>query len=396
MLTLNDGRNELWQWDTGRKLTVDADCSQVHFSNKVFGRSIDVDVVGGLAIIPDILLQTDKELTTWAFVGTPENGYTKISKVFKVNKRNKPADYVFTPTDQTTLSEILDRIEDLEKRPGGDIPEEQIQNAVNDYLDKNPISIEEKDPTVPDWAKQPTKPTYSAKEVGALPDDTEIPPPYELPTATADALGGVKAIPATDAMTEFVGIDADGKLRVSFANTGGGSDEKWEKIVDFTTEEEIAAFSITKDINGNPFDLKECLIVFSAFRTDAEDGTAKSLELLLYTHSTGNYATDKWSGSNVIAMSKTTDKTYPMNGIIGFKMIDDEKAFINHFAQADFGWDCALMPVANTTWKNSYFSRDVGSDIASKGAKIDGLHLGNGGGGPVGVGSRFVMYGVRK
>lgn len=49
MLTLNDGRTELWQWDTGRKLTVDADCSQVHFSNKVFGRSIDVDVVDGVA-----------------------------------------------------------------------------------------------------------------------------------------------------------------------------------------------------------------------------------------------------------------------------------------------------------------------------------------------------------
>ena len=72
----------------------------------------------------------------------------------------------------------------------------------------------EKDPTVPEWAKRPTKPTYTAKEVGALPADTEIPPPYELPTATADALGGVKAIPATDAMTEYVGIDADGNLRV--------------------------------------------------------------------------------------------------------------------------------------------------------------------------------------
>ena len=45
MLALNDGRSELWQWDTGRKLTVDADCSQVHFSNKVLGRSVDVDVV---------------------------------------------------------------------------------------------------------------------------------------------------------------------------------------------------------------------------------------------------------------------------------------------------------------------------------------------------------------
>ena len=106
MLNLNDGRSELWQWDTGRTLTVDADCSQVHFSNKVFGRSIDVDVADGVAIIPDILLQTDKDLNVWAFVGTPENGYTKISKTFKVNRRNKPADYVFTPVEQTTIAEI--------------------------------------------------------------------------------------------------------------------------------------------------------------------------------------------------------------------------------------------------------------------------------------------------
>ena len=113
MLTLNDGRAQLWQWDTGRALTVDADCSQVHFSNKVFGRSIDVDVIDGAAIIPDVLLQTDKELNVWAFVGTAENGYTKISKTFKVNRRNKPADYLFTPTDQMTLHTIQSQIGDL-------------------------------------------------------------------------------------------------------------------------------------------------------------------------------------------------------------------------------------------------------------------------------------------
>lgn len=106
MLTLNDGRAELWQWDTGRTLSVDADCSQVHFSNNVFGRSIDVDVADGVAIIPDVLLQTDKDLNVWAFVGKAENGYTKISKTFKVNRRNKPADYVFTPPEQTTIAEI--------------------------------------------------------------------------------------------------------------------------------------------------------------------------------------------------------------------------------------------------------------------------------------------------
>ena len=34
---------------------------------------------------------------------------------------------------------------------------------------------QESDPTVPEWAKQPNKPQYTAQEVGALPSDTEIP-----------------------------------------------------------------------------------------------------------------------------------------------------------------------------------------------------------------------------
>ena len=135
MLELNDGRPELWQWDTGRTLDVDADCTQVHFSNNVFGRSIDVDVVGGVAIIPDILLQTDKDLNVWAFSGTAENGYTKISKTFKVNRRNKPADYVFTPPDQTTLEQIQEKIDYLESIQDPDA----IKNAVNDYLEQNPV-----------------------------------------------------------------------------------------------------------------------------------------------------------------------------------------------------------------------------------------------------------------
>ena len=168
MLTLNDGRAELWQWDTGRTLAVDADCSQVHFSNKVFGRSIDVDVVDGVAIIPDIMLQTEKDLFAWAFVGTAENGYTKISKVFKVNRRNKPADYVFTPSEQTTLGEILERLEDLEAIQEPDA----IKNAVDDYLANNPVKVRETDPTVPEWAKKPNPPDVK------IPD--KLPNPHSL------------------------------------------------------------------------------------------------------------------------------------------------------------------------------------------------------------------------
>lgn len=219
MLTLNDGRSELWQWDTGRTLTVDAECSQIHFSNKVFGRSIDVDVVDGVATIPDILLQTEKELTVWAFVGTAENGYTKISKVFKVNKRNKPSDYVFTPPEQTTLGEILERLDDLESMQDPDA----IKNAVEDYLANNPIKVEETDPTVSDWAKEKEKPKYTADEVGSL-SKTELSGAVNDALAQAKASGqfdGADGKDGQDGYTPQKGIDyfdgkngADGKTPV--------------------------------------------------------------------------------------------------------------------------------------------------------------------------------------
>ena len=45
-------------------------------------------------------------------------------------------------------------------------------------------SYTEADPTVPAWAKEPTKPTYTASEVGALSADTVIPSIDGLATET--------------------------------------------------------------------------------------------------------------------------------------------------------------------------------------------------------------------
>ena len=177
MLTLNDGRSELWQWDTGRTLTVDTDCSQVHFSNKVFGRSIDVNVADGVAIIPDVLLQTDKDLNVWAFTGTAENGYTKISKTFKVNRRNKPADYVFTPPDQTSLEEIKEKIDYLESMQDPDA----IKNAVNDYLEQNPVEA-----PVQSVNGHTGQVNLTANDVGAISQDN-------LQEAANEALAQAKA-----------------------------------------------------------------------------------------------------------------------------------------------------------------------------------------------------------
>lgn len=66
----------------------------------------------------------------------------------------------------------------------GGASEEDIAKAVAGYLTEHPVK--EADPTVPAWAKEDSKPTYTAAEVGALSADT-------LQAATEAALAQAKA-----------------------------------------------------------------------------------------------------------------------------------------------------------------------------------------------------------
>ena len=73
--------------------------------------------------------------------------------------------------DLQTVTEALDGKVEKEKGKG---------LSTNDYTDEDKAKVRkalqtESDPTVPDWAKAATKPAYTAKEVGALPDTTKIP-----------------------------------------------------------------------------------------------------------------------------------------------------------------------------------------------------------------------------
>ena len=113
-MTLTDGRGELYQWDTGRTLTVDdATVTQVHYQNRAYGRTIDVDVKDGSAIIPDEILQKPGDLRVYAFSGTAESGFTKVERVFNIVRRNKPNDYMFAPTEQKSLEGLQKQIGDL-------------------------------------------------------------------------------------------------------------------------------------------------------------------------------------------------------------------------------------------------------------------------------------------
>lgn len=80
------------------------------------------------------------------------------------------------PYDDTAVKQRLSAIEG--KESGWDAKQDAIDDLddIRDGAELGATAIQtETDPTVPNWAKQPTKPTYTAEEVGALPDDTSIP-----------------------------------------------------------------------------------------------------------------------------------------------------------------------------------------------------------------------------
>ena len=159
LIELKDGRSELYQWDTGVELSVGEELSQVHMSINLYETSKDIEVVDGTVKIPDVLLQESGELDIWGFVGTLGEGHTKIHRKIKINRRSKPADYLFTPPEQTTLQKLTERLDEID---------EKIKGAGSGFI------AQETDPTIPAWAKASEKPTYTAQEVGALPDTAVI------------------------------------------------------------------------------------------------------------------------------------------------------------------------------------------------------------------------------
>lgn len=107
MIKIYDGRNEFYQWDLDRKLIVDdTTVTELHFCNKTSDCSLVVEVRDGVADVPNILLQTDWTINVYAYCG---DCYTKEHTTFKVNRRSKPDDYIYTETE-------VKRWEALEKR----------------------------------------------------------------------------------------------------------------------------------------------------------------------------------------------------------------------------------------------------------------------------------------
>ena len=98
---------------------------------------------------------------------------------------------------------------------------EEIKEAVGAYMQEHPF--EETDPTVPDWAKQPEKPTYTAEDVGALPDNTKIP----TKTSELENDSGFLVSPPTPEVGKILkikSVNEDGTFTCEWADGGNNLD----------------------------------------------------------------------------------------------------------------------------------------------------------------------------
>ncbi len=184
---------------------------------------------------------------------------------------SKAAGHGTADLEPVTREEMfLSKIEEAVKS-GGATPD-AIKDAVNAYLDENPISVEEKDPTVPAWAKQPEKPKYTAEEVGALPADTVIPEAPEIPSALPN--------PHKLTLTGAVNATYDGSEAVSVEIPSGGSsgsaDGEMVLVRTITIEENVATVTITTDDDGNTFETDAMLLHIRPYATNKNSDNGKA------------------------------------------------------------------------------------------------------------------------
>lgn len=216
-------------------------------------------------------------------------------------------------------------LEDLGIQPAGDYVREETDPTVPLWAkqpdkpsytakevgalpDTTKYVAEETDPTVPQWAKQPDKPNYTAKEVGALPDTTIIPeiPEYTVIDANyvhtdnnfsneeKNKLEGLSNYDDTDIRNDFVEADkAVLESAKQYADTiiggGGGGNSGSAPVVRGTYEEIKALADGNQLIAGNKYIITDYQCIYKQPITGLTMTGDRSFMLKLTAHSTNTF-----------------------------------------------------------------------------------------------------------
>ena len=135
MFRIADGREHFYQWDLDRQVVVnDPSIVEVHFCNRTEDVSLVVEVVDGLANVPNILLQSSFDMRVFGYDGKA----TRYDAVFKVKAKTKPSDYVYTETEIKSYEYLENKIKEIEEQGWSD---EIVEKSVTEYMYQHPLSI---------------------------------------------------------------------------------------------------------------------------------------------------------------------------------------------------------------------------------------------------------------
>ena len=111
---LSNGEGRVYQWDRDITITITEPESvpEVHF--RWGGKAVPLAVTNQQVAIPPELMQLPYDIVFWAY--TPE--HTMDIATVKLQQRQKPADYVYTPTEIKTWEQLDERIKALEDGGG--------------------------------------------------------------------------------------------------------------------------------------------------------------------------------------------------------------------------------------------------------------------------------------
>lgn len=120
MVTLLDGN--LYQWDTGRVVQIDPDSDyvihEVHFATKkmdfAYVAKTYIENRNTYCKIPNILLQQYYDIYCYEVRENEDGEESTSTTIFKVTKRNRPLDYIYTDPEKYTYKELENRLKILE------------------------------------------------------------------------------------------------------------------------------------------------------------------------------------------------------------------------------------------------------------------------------------------
>ena len=120
MVTLLDG--DLYQWDTGRVVQIDPDSGydihEVHFATRKMDFAYVVKTYSEngntYCKIPNILLQQYYDIYCYEVRENEDGEESTSTTIFKITKRNRPLDYIYTDPEKYTYKELEERVKVLE------------------------------------------------------------------------------------------------------------------------------------------------------------------------------------------------------------------------------------------------------------------------------------------